>query len=369
MYLYRKYENGKTTAALFDDNMVLIKPVYYYFKKLQLEDKAPLTIFNYALDLKEYFQFLNRRHINYEFSTPETIEDFVSYLKGVDTQTGGNLKVRSNKTIKRMLAAIRDFYEHEALHRNFKNPIIMEDDTRKPGMYKPILAHVNSLISRSAFRIKTSSNGPETWRILDDDETELITNTLNNKRDKLIFKLLYFTGMRISELLGLCTEDIPYPNAMDPITSFELVPRDENDLDRQHKSGPRTIYLPTSVAIELDNYIVEERDKFNVKHSYIFVSYQKQHLGKPLSQAAISDCFRRVGKMCNISFTPHDLRHTCCTNYVQLGLNLKIVQEIMGHKQYSTTEKYTHLTDKYVNRKISDFWMSNAERVNRIGGI
>ncbi len=168
--------------------------------------------------------------------------------------------------------------------------------------------------------------------------------------------------MRIGELLSLEIEDIPVPDNSKEVAIITLSPKDSDRYDQQKKGGSREIYMPMSLLEEIDNYIMNERNNIDTEHSYLFVSYEKQYKGKPLTYRGLYEVFKRVGNKTGISLNFHDLRHTCITNLIESGIDISVVRIMVGHKHISTTQKYTHLSVKYLEDALQRYW-SKSEMV------
>lgn len=339
--------------------MQLITSVQLYLKHLKETNKEPNTIIAQISDLKIFWTFLSYKGVEYTKLTPTMIDDFIIYLKEPFPRPNVyhlNVKsVRKPKTINRVLKTVYQFYIYWSNVLNSNNPILMEEIRRPMGMFKSMMEHVrkDDKTVRSMFKV---SEEKETFKIISEDEYEIFYKAMPSRRDKLLFDILYWSGTRISEALVLIIEMIPVPDNTKYVGTFTIYEVDENDLDRQMKTGSRTVYVPMRVLKELDNFIMEERIRINTEHSYVFVSNQKRFLGKPLTRSNVEQLFERISKKTGIDINPHDLRHTCCTNLVQGGMDISVVQTIMGHASISTTQKYTHLSNSFVERKLAEYW-------------
>jgi site-specific recombinase XerD len=109
---------------------------------------------------------------------------------------------------------------------------------------------------------------------------------------------------------------------------------------------------------------MEERSQIETEHSYIFVSEQKKQLGKQLTYSAAYDKLKKVQAEVGVDFNFHDLRHTFCSNLIESGMDVSVAKIIMGHEHISTTQKYTHLSDPYIEDSLSRYW----SRSTLIGG-
>ena len=174
---------------------------------------------------------------------------------------------------------------------------------------------------------------------------------LQSSRDKLILKILYLTGARIGEILDLKIENIPYPNSDETFGVLKNI---------KSKGKYRNLFIPMKLIEEIDSFIINERALIDTEHSYLFVALQKQNLGHPLTYRSIYDVFDRAKKKAGLEFNFHDIRHTFVTHLAETGMDVSIISLIAGHKHIQTTEKYTHLSDKYIGESLSRYWKNNA---------
>jgi len=341
---------NKDTVVLLDDNMRIIKPVYDYLKYLRLKDRALNTLKANGTDLKIYWNFLNENCYEYNEVTPNKIGEFIEYLRepkdidGIVTLYAESQ--RTPRTINRILSTVYNFYKYCGMVKEINNPIIMEDVNRPFDMFKSLLHHArsNNRTKQSIFKIKESKT---TFKLVSDNDAETFLNNLTTWRDKLIFKIMYLTGARIGEVLELQIEEIPYPDTSKGIGMLENI---------KSKGKRRNLYVPMTLLEEIDTFIMEERNSIDTEHSYIFISQQKQNLGKPLTYRGIYEVFKTVKKKTGISFNFHDLRHTYITHLVENGMDISVVRIIAGHEHVTTTQQYTHISNKYLEDSLSKYW-------------
>ena len=339
---------------LLDNRMRIVKPVYDFLKYLQLKDKAFNTIKAYGRDLKIYWEFLDMKNYDYESVSPRDIGQFKEYLREPlhDEQIifYNAVSQRTGKTINRILGTVYNFYKYCALVSEIDNPILMDSINRPSNMFKGLLHHIshNNKTKKSVFKVKEFD---KPVKLITEEEALAIMNTLHKKRDKLIFKILYITGARIDEVLGLKIEEIPCPDSSQQVAVLHNI---------KSKGKRRNLYMPMRLLEEIDNYIMEERNRIETEHSYIFVSLQKQNLGKHLTYGGIYEVFDRVKKKVNIKFNFHDLRHTRITNLIESGMDVSVARIIAGHKHIATTQKYEHLSNKYIEANLSNYWKHSS---------
>lgn len=87
-----------------------------------------------------------------------------------------------------------------------------------------------------------------------------------------------------------------------------------------------------SLLDEIDDFIMEDRNKIDTEHGNLFVSQQKQNLGKPLTYLGVYSVFNVVKKKVGIEFNFHDLRHTYITQLIENGMYISVVRVIAGHR-------------------------------------
>lgn len=342
-------------VVLLDDDMRIVKPVYAYLKQQARLDRSFNTIIANGRDLKLYWEFLNYMGYKYTEVTPITIGEFIEFLRSSEEYMNDKIIIlygtskRTGKTINRILSTVYCFYKFCCLVTEIKNPIIMEETNRQQNMFKSFLHHArnNNRTNKSIFKIKQSE---AVITIIPDDYIELLMNHLQNYRDRLILKILYLTGARIGEVLDLKIENIPYPN---PNETFGVLKNIKS------KGKDRDLFIPMTLIEEIDDYIINERALIDTEHSNLFVALQKQNLGHPLTYRSIYDVFNRAKKKAGLKFNFHDIRHTFVTHLAETGMDVSIISIIAGHRHIQTTEKYTHLSDRYVGESLSRYWRNN----------
>ncbi|MDR0287150.1 MAG: tyrosine-type recombinase/integrase [Clostridiales bacterium] len=346
-------KDGKELVLLLDDELRPVKAANDFLEYQRLRERAPNTIKANGRDLKIYWDFLNKSGLAYDKVTPMAILRFIDFLRnGV---MSGNIislfaeSARTPKTINRILSTVHQFYKFCNMTHEIDNPIIMDDIPRSPNMFKSLLHHAkrDNKTKQSIFKVKESRRKV---RLITDEEAEVFLNSLPTKRDRLLFKTLYLTGARIQEALDLEIESIPYPDNSQAIGILQSI---------KSKGKRRNLYMPMSLIAELDAFILEERSLVETTHSFIFVSQQRRHLGKPLTYRGIYEVFNAVKRKTGIHFNFHDLRHTLISNLAESGMDMSILMIIAGHEHISTTQEYTHLSAPYIRDRLAKYWANS----------
>lgn len=233
----------------------------------------------------------------------------------------GDLRTRKgyrDTTTARKVASLKSFFTFLS-----ENGIIAEDPTE--SLSSP---HVGRSLPKYL-------SEEEVFRLLD-----LASKQGGNEdqRDATIMELLYATGLRVGELVSLNVRDI------------DLM---ENNIRCWGKGAKeRIVFLYPKAVSELKRYLSRVRPALLGNHkgqTALFVN----HRGERLTRQWVWNILKAYGEKAGISqrITPHTLRHSFATHLLQNGASLRHVQELLGHSSISTTQVYTHLTDRYLQQE------------------
>lgn len=186
--------------------------------------------------------------------------------------------------------------------------------------------------------VEAGTKGIKLPRVLSEDEVVRLLNqpditTAEGFRDRTMLEVLYATGMRVSELINLTLERVDLN--MKYIIAFG-------------KGSKERIVPLGSVAAEfLQQYLETVRPKLTHEDrntNIVFLAFG----GHELTRQRFWQIIRAYGRKANINkaLTPHILRHSFATHLLDNGADLRSVQELLGHSDISTTQIYTHLTNK-----------------------
>ena len=162
-------------------------------------------------------------------------------------------------------------------------------------------------------------------------------------RDRAILEALFSTGCRVSELTKLNREQLNFKNIKEV---FEL-----KITGKGNKT--RTIYFSPRSLEWLKKYIKSRHDI----DPALFINYSKSEESKRLTTRSIERIIKKYVKIAGlpIETTPHTLRHSFATDLLSRGVDLRLVQEFLGHESISTTQIYTHVTNKKLKDVFSKF--------------
>lgn len=297
----------------------LSKKVEDYLEYLEVEKgSSPLTIRDYKHYLTRFILWLKKEGIRLELQdiNPEIVRQYRVYLSrlpGVHVQ-GRTSDIMARKTQGFHVIALRSF-----LRWLIKNDYsVMSPD--KIDLPKIEERQVKFLAGDQVDRIL---NAPS-------------LSTIQGKRDKAILEVLFSTGLRVSELTKL--------------------DRDKVNLDTREfgvvgKGGKaRVVFLSTRSAKYLNDYIKARDDHFKP----LFIHHKgKTDPSTPdekmrLTARSVQRLIKKYGEKMKlpVAVTPHVMRHSFATDLLMAGADLRSVQEMLGHKNVSTTQIYTHVTNK-----------------------
>ena len=269
---------------------------------LQTLNYAAFTINSYNKDLREYIKFLKKKNIDFEDANHYTVRDYLGVLQR---------KRLTRATISRHLSSIRKFYKF--LLRNGYSDKAKIVVMRSPKKEEHLA------------RFLTLSDIEEVLNIRDGDKFTLI-------RDKMMALFMYTIGLRVSELasikLSMIKKGDKYLRILGKGSKFRDIPLLPIIYDNWDK------YMRAREVIEKEN---------DIESDNLFVN----RFGKPISDRSIRVSMKRLMRNSHLAmdFSPHTLRHTFATHLLNNDAEIKGVQELLGHKSISTTQRYAHITN------------------------
>ncbi len=267
------------------------------------------TITSYRNDLLSFSSYLKEKHINYLQLEKENIWEYLKYLTEIKL---------NDRTIARHLTALRSFYTY-----------LQEDNIIERNIFQMIQN------PKQKKTLPNSLNNEEIEKLFQFDNLK----TPWDKQIRLIFELLYATGMRVSELSNITLKEIDF---------------NESSIRTMGKGKKERIVYFGEYAKEALTDFLKVRDELliNGKIDYLFVN----KLGGKLSRSSIEKIVQKriIGLDLQHHVSPHTLRHTFATHLLENGADIRTVQELLGHEQLETTQIYTHLSNAYLRKEYLD---------------
>ena len=274
-----------------------------FLEALRNRSASPHTISNYERDLRQFSQFLEDRDIRLNAVDHIVIREYLGHL-----YDQGNKK----SSIARKLACLKSFFKLLVRERHLPgNPAELVSSPKLPSGLPGLLQEHEA----SAF---VELPGGDSFRDI---------------RDSAILELLYASGLRVSELIGLNDDRIDLSQQMVRV------------LGKGKKE--RLVPFGTFAARALCRYI-DERKRLNLNkpepdgNQPLFVSINGRRLYSRDVQRLVARL--RLSLSAGRRVTPHTLRHSFATHLLERGADLRSIQELLGHSRLSTTQRYTHVS-------------------------
>lgn len=330
---------------VIDDDYLPIEPISNYLSFLHTIDKSPYTIRTYAYHLKIFWGYLIHYQLEWKAMNADRLIHFVATLRGLvkDNVTYIALEKpeRSARTINQIVIAVTSFYQYYQ-HLGIVPELKLYQWKQRfntQRTYKPLLHHLVRTKARRMSLIKLKE--PKLLaKTVEASVVQHMITACKRLRDKFLLTLLYETGCRIGQALGLRHEDIETFN-----NRIIIRPRNDNTNGARAKTFEENV-LPVSASLMqlyCDYYLQEYGE---IDSDYVFVNLWQGEIGQPMSYNAVITLFQRISQKLGLHVTPHVLRHTHATELIQAGWNMAYVQKRLGHQDIQTTmNTYVHLSD------------------------
>jgi integrase/recombinase XerC len=301
------------------------------------------TVRAYAFDLLAFARWLDGEQLPLAAVTTDVLLRFLAFCRStrLPGQPGGNvIPLRSGRgtgyapaTVNRRLAAVSGLFSFWAMRDPAApSPVPRGAAARRAaaGEHSGLLAHLNRPKARSRLRVREPRRLP---RGLDRAETAALLGSFRTDRDRAIAGLMLLSGLRSAEVLGLAIADVDIPRGWVRVMG---------------KGGKeRRVPLDPDVAGLIQAYLLAERPE--TASRALFVVAKGPHRGQPLTAAGLRTIFRyHRGKAGVPAGHPHALRHSFGTALAEAGVDLAVLQALMGHDHVDSSAAYVHLAPAHV---------------------
>lgn len=262
------------------------------------------TYQSYKKDIEKYLFFVDKEYIE-----KKDIENYIEHLNK------SNVKA---STISRNIVSIKSYHKYISRIYDFNDP--------SESIIKP----------KQALRLPEVLTKEEVENLLDIETIDAFSY-----RNKAMMELMYATGLRVSELVDLNINDIDFDNAT--IRCFG-------------KGSKERIIPVVDYALNiLKDYLETYRN--GMLKGYITESLFLNNHGQKMTRQGFFKIIKKIAKEKNINknLHPHMLRHSFATHILENGADLRIIQELLGHENISTTQIYTHVRTDLIRKNYDDF--------------
>ena len=269
------------------------------------------TIDSYTRDINKFLEFMNNENYTLNSVDSTLIRNFLAH------ETLDGISKRSNA---RRVIALRQFYEYLVKNNYVEfNPFIVistpKVDKKLPEfMY---LEEINNLFE------------------LNSQRKDFLMH-----RDQAIIELLFSSGLRVSELVNLTLQDLNLKERM-----MRIVGKGNKE-----RIVPFSLKTQKTLSIYLENTRKEliANSGNNIGTNYVFLNNRGEKLTTRGVEYILQEIENKIGV--TLSLHPHKFRHSFATHLLNQGLDLRTIQELMGHASLSSTQVYTHVS----NQKMHD---------------
>ena len=322
--------------------MMLKQTINNFLEYLRsVRNSSPHTLINYGKDLQQFREYLSppgEQTPGVAQITYQMIREFVGHLHDRGLQ---------KSSIARKLAALRSFLKYCVREGILsENPARLVPTPKLPKRVPMVLSAEE--MSRFLDQL-AGTHGRETPRgtktsgrglAPSGSPTELLRleETLLLPRDRAILELLYAAGLRVSELTGLNLADLDEKDQV-------LRVRGKGNKERIVPYGGKAAEAMRRYWPVREDLLREcEQHARRASVEAVFLNYR----GRRLTQRSVGRIVKKYVRLANINWDlhPHSLRHAFATHLLADGADLRAIQELLGHRSLSTTQKYTHATIK-----------------------
>ena len=290
--------------------MIFLKNEYGYYLKRE-KGLSENTIDAYLRDITQYITFLEKYR---KLKRVEQIDksDIQAYLKSLKN------KDLSAKSTSRKLYSIKGFHQFLLLEKESTTDVSSLIEAPKIERNLPDVLSVEEVI-----RLIDHVKGIEPLDL----------------RNLALLELIYGSGLRVSELLNLKISDIH-------LTASYVKIIGKGSKERQVPLGQMSV-------VALREYLTKGRPQLiKIENNFLFLN----QYGNKLSRQGFFKLLKKIAKDSNITkeVSPHTLRHSFATHLLEAGIDLRTLQELLGHEDISTTQIYTHISQKHLKESYLD---------------
>lgn len=293
--------------------MVVSETLHRFLSHLKnVKNSSHHTIRNYSIDLHAFQAFLGGSESTWENIDRKTIRAYLSFLHDA---------LLAKKTIARRLSSLRSFYKY-ALSEGVTTQNPMEEvETPKLDRYLPISLSYDQVI-----------------HLLEQPDTASYLGL----RDRSIMELFYSSGLRVSELIALNRHDIDFSQHLMKIKGK----------GRKERIVPITRHAASWIKTYLESPLREMSTKEHQPEKDPLALFLNKW-GTRLSPRSVDRQFKAYIQQSGLAgkATPHTIRHTIATHWLENGMDLKTIQLILGHESLATTTIYTQVSTA-LKRKV-----------------
>lgn len=297
--------------------MTKIESLYKEYKAYLTFERglAENSVLAYEQDLEKLRAYLEKHQLDALRVTLDDLQAFVYDTFGSDANA---------RTQARVLAGVRSFYHFLAYHNYIdQDPSELLESPRRELHLPDVLSveEVNRLIAA------------------------VDLSSAEGHRNRAMMEILYGSGLRVSELVNL------------KLSNMFI---EERYMLIEGKGSKQRLVPLSDESLKWFGFWMQDRSRLDVKPEATDIAFLNRY-GRQLTRAMVFTIIRRLAAVAGIErkISPHTMRHSFATHMLQNGADLRVIQQLLGHEQLTTTEIYTHLDIGDLRRAILEFHPEN----------
>jgi site-specific recombinase XerD len=349
--------DGGRSWTVVRANGVPVVPVDRFLAYLECLPRSPNTVVAYAYDLRAFVDFLDGHGVVWTDVEVDHVAGFVRWLE----QPAGNVALlpaaepaRAAATVARAVNAVHSFYDYHATH-GVAAGRRLASFSRTPKPHWRNRRRTGRAVKRMV-TVPVPKAAPKT---LQAEQVQELLDACLHLRDRFLLALLYETGMRIGQALGLRHEDF-----VSRERRVVIVPREGNPNGARAKTRDvHELWVSGALVRLYSDYMVDEYGLLD--SDFVFVNLWGGAVGQPMTKNGVNELVRALRARTGFWFTPHILRHTNATELERLGVPLEVISRRLTHVNLSTTVgTYIHIGIEDQRRALeeSGFWPTRGVR-------
>jgi site-specific recombinase XerD len=310
---------------------------------------SPRTLRAYAYDLLAFCRWLLGEDLTLGAVGTEALLWYLTFCRTATFpgRPGGNVySIRDGRntgyapaTVNRRMVAVSGLFEYRTMRDpGTPNPVPTGAQRRRTVRQERdgLLGHLSTTKTSSRLRVRQPRRLPQG---LDADEASALLGSFRTWRDKAIAGLMLLSGLRSCEVLGLVVSDVDIPRGW-----VRVIGKSDKE---------RRVPLDVEVAGLIQTYLLAERPDTDTDR--LFVVAKGANRGQPLSPEGLRAVFRYHRARSGVpGGHPHALRHAFGTALAQAGVDLSVLQALMGHDHIDSSVRYVHLAPAHVRAAFDD---------------
>lgn len=346
--IYTRTDTGKDFWYLIDDNGNINAPVFTYLKHLAINKSSKYTIRNDCFDLKHYFEWLKLKNYDYievvgkksetNKGCYENLVDFKLYLAYPTLNdkvipVDGFKQVRKDSYINQIMYTVLSFYKFLE-EQNIVESLPVISQMKRLQHSSSMLREMYMSKQKAKKYSLTTKVEEEPIRFISEDEFNLCWEKCTTRRNRVIIGLMFYGGLRVSEVVGLNIGDLR-DIYMNVIHITKRIDPDNIDAAVKYNSV-RDVVVDDRLRDEIIHYLNE--DLKGIDTNYFIINFKGKNKYGPMRKDTIGDMLDGLKKKVQLPFLhAHMFRHGCAMRMLYAGMDMIEISDKLGHKSIQTT--------------------------------